>query len=88
MQRMTRNPGDRLFGMACECGDSRPFAVGSAALVCDDCGRQLSCAVPVMGVQDGPCDCGPGATFVLEATGDLLCTRCGRRHAPVTADAG
>ncbi|MHB1224230.1 MAG: hypothetical protein ACYC2G_09350 [Gemmatimonadaceae bacterium] len=84
---MTRNPGDRLFGMACACGASRPFTVAATALVCDDCGRSLPCATPVMGVEDGPCDCGASTTFVLESTGDLLCTRCGRRRMPAAAGA-
>lgn len=87
MQRMTRNPGDRLFGMACACGASRPFTVATDALICDECGRSLACATPVMGVEDGPCDCGAGTTFVLESTGDLLCTRCGRRRMLAAAGA-
>lgn len=89
MQRMIRKPGDRLFGMACACGASRPFTVAAAALVCDDCGRQLDCAVPVMGVEDGACECGASTTFVLESNGEFLCTRCGRRRAmPAEAAAG
>ncbi len=87
MQRMTRNPGDRLFGMACVCGGSRPFAVTAGALVCDDCSRHIDFVTPVMAVEDGPCDCGPSTTFVLEATGDLICTRCGSRRTPVMSDA-
>lgn len=88
MQRMTRNPGDRLFGMACGCGVSRPFAVTAGALVCDDCGRRIDFVTPVMGVEDGSCECGPGTTFVLEATGDMICTRCGHRRIPQISDAG
>lgn len=86
MQRMTRNPGDRLFGMACACGASRPFSVTAGALVCDDCGRRLAFVTPVMGVEDGPCQCGASSTFVLEATGDMLCTRCEYRRIQEVAD--
>lgn len=88
MQRMTRNPGDRLFGMACACGVSRPFAVMAGALVCDDCGHRVAFVAPDMGVEDGPCECGASATFVLEATGDKICTRCGSRSTPVLSDPG
>ena len=77
MQRMTRNPGDRLFGLDCACGRSRTFTVEPAAVVCADCKQRRPCTPPVIGVEDRPCSCGPMRTFIFDVAGHFTCTACG-----------
>ena len=84
MQRMIRNPGDRLFGMDCACGASRAFTVGPAAVVCADCGRSVACSPPVIGVEDRACACGERKTFIFDVPGAYTCTGCGEATSTAT----
>ena len=78
MQRMVRNPGDRLFGMDCVCGTSRAFTVRPSAVVCAECGQSRACTPPVIGVEDRACSCGDRRTFIFDVAGTYTCTACGQ----------
>ena len=77
----TASPGI-LTDLACKCSpdDSADFLVKKDRIVCAACAREVQCLPPVLGVVKATCACciAPNkSTFVLDSSGNYVCTWCG-----------
>ena len=70
--------------LACKCStkDDIDFLIKKDRIICAFCGREVSCAPPLLGIFKATCSCCSSAsiksTFVLDSQGIYTCTWCGR----------